>query len=440
MANCPKCGSFVREGEECRFCNGGYGSHPKDEISVKIDNLLNSNNYQSSLNGNQYAKAKDCFDKREYEAAINYCDDYTYYYGNKSQVLFLKAKALFELKKYDETRECCELCINHDGSFHEEGYYKDHAHEILELKGDSFIGLNNDIGAINCYDAALKIVKSPDKWMTVARGHMLQAEAQAHERVVKEEKTKVYQIVASLAASKIFALQHSGKTEEATDCLIEYSFIKESGYPVESHDRYSSDTVKIYSDIDTFFKRKRMKFSLHNLEFPVKYIYCKNCGNKINYVIFRGTKHYSCPKCKHLMISYFNSYDDYENLKKQQRIKKEKQERGPEHLKSEIKFCKKKILSDYIVFLRFEHYQRKSDEKFKELLRLEDLLEKCNTETKPTKEDQKNYKKEIRRIKYCLSRMDEKYTANGKIVLEKYQKRLDEIEKKLGNRRRINIF
>ena len=36
--------------------------------------------------------------------------------------------------------------------------------------------------------------------------------------------------------------------------------------------------------------------------------------------------------------------------------------------------------------------------------------------------------------------MDEKYTANGKIVLEKYQKRLDEIEKKLGNRRRINIF
>lgn len=42
MANCPKCGSFVREGEECRFCNGGYGSHPKDEISVKIDNLLNS--------------------------------------------------------------------------------------------------------------------------------------------------------------------------------------------------------------------------------------------------------------------------------------------------------------------------------------------------------------------------------------------------------------
>lgn len=39
--------------------------------------------------------------------------------------------------------------------------------------------------------------------MTVARGHMLQAEAQAHERVVKEEKTKVYQIVASLAASNI---------------------------------------------------------------------------------------------------------------------------------------------------------------------------------------------------------------------------------------------
>ena len=50
-------------------------------------------------------------------------------------------------------------------------------------------------------------------------------------------------------------------------------------------------------------------------------------------------------------------------------------------------------MSDYIVFLRFEHYQRKSDEKFKELLRLEDLLEKCNTETKPTKEDQKIIKK-----------------------------------------------
>ena len=117
-------------------------------------------------------------------------------------------------------------------------------------------------------------------------------------------------------------------------------------------------------------------------------------------------------------------------FEERERKRKEKCEKNPDCIKKEIQHFKKKVLKDYYLLLHFEHYQNKSDIKFKEILEYEDLLEKHGIENNYSKEDLKNLKKENKRIKYIISHLEEKYRRNGIKLFVNNQKKIDELEKR----------
>lgn len=117
-------------------------------------------------------------------------------------------------------------------------------------------------------------------------------------------------------------------------------------------------------------------------------------------------------------------------LEEQQRKRKEECEKNPDCVKKEIQHFKKKVLKDYYLLLHFDHYQNKSDVKFKAILEYEDLLEKLGVKETYSREDLKDLKKENRRIKYIISHVDDKYRGNGVKLFVKNQKKINELEKR----------
>lgn len=116
-------------------------------------------------------------------------------------------------------------------------------------------------------------------------------------------------------------------------------------------------------------------------------------------------------------------------FEEQQRRRKEECEKNPDCVKKEIQHFKKKVLKDYYLLLHFEHYQEKSDIKFREILEYEELLEKLGVTENYSREDFKVLKKENKRIKYILSHVDSKYRHNGVKLFVKNQKKIDKLEK-----------
>lgn len=117
-------------------------------------------------------------------------------------------------------------------------------------------------------------------------------------------------------------------------------------------------------------------------------------------------------------------------FEERERKRKEECEKNPECIKKEIQHFKKKVLKDYYLLLYFDHYQNKSDIKFKEILEYEDLLEKLGVKENYSREDLKILKKENKRIKYIISHVDDKYRGNGVKLFVKNQKKIDELEKR----------
>ena len=117
-------------------------------------------------------------------------------------------------------------------------------------------------------------------------------------------------------------------------------------------------------------------------------------------------------------------------FEERERKRKEECEKNPECIKKEIQHFKKKVLKDYYLLLHFDHYQNKSDVKFREILEYEDLLEKLGVEENYSREDIKGLKKENKRIKYILSHVDDKYRENGVKLFVKNQKKIDELERR----------
>ena len=407
MAICPNCGSWVDEGDICMSCggSGSYSSNYRDEDEPSYTSSPSYSNPRPSLNENNYAKAKSLFNSQRYEESISYC----------------------------------ESCQN-DYS---------HGHEVWELKGDSYLALNRYSEAISCYESGLKFVNNSSKW-TVYPQVVRAFEKEAFQRRAKAVQTEKYQIIARFVASKIIALMRSGRTETAKEVYMEYAFIKKSEFPVYTNDKYSSERYTLYPEIRKYFSQKKSKFNFQNLEvpeskfksqkleLPERYIYCNNCGQKIDYLKYREKWNYSCPSCGRLVSSYSNTYKEYLDLKEQERIKKEKQEKDPVYLKTQINHCKKRIFGTYILWLTIEFFQKKADKKFAEMLRYKELLEKCNAQY--TKDEIKALKKETKHIKFLISHvLDDKYTDNAKKVCEINQKKLDELEPS-NKRVRIKIL
>ena len=128
-------------------------------------------------------------------------------------------------------------------------------------------------------------------------------------------------------------------------------------------------------------------------------------------------------------------------FEERKRKRKEECEKNPDCIKKEIQHFKKKVLKDYYILLHFEHYQKKSDIKFREILEYEDLLEKLGVKENYSREDFNELKKENKRIKYILSHVNSKYRDNGVKLFIKNQKKIDELEKRYPEENGIkNIF
>ncbi|MCI6994260.1 MAG: hypothetical protein MR875_05325, partial [Methanobrevibacter sp.] len=128
-------------------------------------------------------------------------------------------------------------------------------------------------------------------------------------------------------------------------------------------------------------------------------------------------------------------------FEERERKRKEECEKNPDCIKKEIQHFKKKVLKDYYILLHFEHYQKKSDIKFREILEYEDLLEKLGVKENYSREDFNELKKENKCIKYILSHVNSKYRDNGVKLFIKNQKKIDELEKRYSEENSIkNIF
>ena len=112
-----------------------------------------------------------------------------------------------------------------------------------------------------------------------------------------------------------------------------------------------------------------------------------------------------------------------------ERKDKELRERNPGYLKLKIQ-SHKEVFELSHLRLHLGHYQKKSDKAFEEIFRLEKLLEKRKSKRSYPSKDINEYKKEIKHLKYCIGHFNKKYTFNAIKLLECYQKRLDELERK----------
>jgi chromosome segregation ATPase len=126
---------------------------------------------------------------------------------------------------------------------------------------------------------------------------------------------------------------------------------------------------------------------------------------------------------------------EYERLKK---LKKEENEKNPEYLAEQIEKIKGQIYRNRIFLARGpEHLngiQKKIDNAFKEIIRLEDKLAAFeipeSDEFEYLNEKIKSLKKENKNINYLISHMDDANCDNAKKVFIRNQNRLEELEAK----------
>ena len=112
----------------------------------------------------------------------------------------------------------------------------------------------------------------------------------------------------------------------------------------------------------------------------------------------------------------------------EKRKRKEECRKKPDCIKNEIEKLKKNIFNHSPVIFRTDKFQKDSDETFKEILELEELLEKRGIKTELTKEDINLLKKENRHLKYCLGYFKEEYRGNALTLFVKNHEKLGNLE------------
>lgn len=112
----------------------------------------------------------------------------------------------------------------------------------------------------------------------------------------------------------------------------------------------------------------------------------------------------------------------------EKRKRKEECRKKPDCIKNEIEKLKKNIFNYSPVIFRTDKFQKDSDETFKEILELEELLEKRGIKTELTKEDINLLKKENRHLKYCLGYFKEEYRGNALTLFVKNHEKLGNLE------------
>ena len=129
---------------------------------------------------------------------------------------------------------------------------------------------------------------------------------------------------------------------------------------------------------------------------------------------------------------------------------KEECEKNPDCLKEKIHKIDRQLSNNGITYSffganHFNYFQRKINEALGEKLRLLSLLEDLNIEEDTSENHIKKYKKSLkkenRKLKFFISHLDEEHAENAKILLEKNNKKLNELEKKSSKKRvKIKLF
>lgn len=139
-------------------------------------------------------------------------------------------------------------------------------------------------------------------------------------------------------------------------------------------------------------------------------------------------------------------------IKEAERKRKEKEEceKSPDCINEKIHQIDEQLKGNgfYAMLLggkRLNFIQRKIDEAIGKKLRYLTLLENLDIEKNNSEEYIKKYikklKKENKRLKFFISRLDEEHSKNAKILLEKNNIKLDQLEKKSNKKRtKIKIF
>ena len=139
-------------------------------------------------------------------------------------------------------------------------------------------------------------------------------------------------------------------------------------------------------------------------------------------------------------------------IKEAERKRKEKEEceKSPDCINEKIHQIDEQLKGNgfYAMLLggkRLNFIQRKIDEAIGKKLRYLTLLENLGIEKNNSEEYIKKYikklKKENKRLKFFISRLDEEHSKNAKILLEKNNIKLDQLEKKSNKKRtKIKIF
>lgn len=121
---------------------------------------------------------------------------------------------------------------------------------------------------------------------------------------------------------------------------------------------------------------------------------------------------------------------EYEERKRRER---EENEKNPEYLANQINVVKNQVFRNRFLLLRGQEHligiQERIDNAFKEVLRLQEKLDKfdieCSYEYDALNDEVYNLKKENNHINYIISHMDDKYCENAKKL---FIRNMDELE------------
>ena len=429
------CGNWVDEGDICEHCGGGGGYDEEEE-----DDEIESDKY---ISRQEYfiRQGKTCSIKGDHKTAIKFYQEAINYSGDKSVLEYI-ADEYVAMGDYSSGLRCWnELCPegNNDisrlyrkGKFLKRIGKYDDAIEIHKKQLDKvenkidlhksylphsdiswyFNFINEIIGSyrsLGKYDLADNYSKIKKQKIDVIVNNILQRA----ERELEKEDSNCF-IVKDFYLNAL----NLDPNNDSLKRKIVNSYIKYADRAMENGEFFHASEYYNYA-----FKLDPNNTDLKRKLDESKRIYQEDKQSYGKLSIEAKRKKEREERIK----KYEQQNKEFEQ---RQRKRKAECEKNPECLKREIQHFKKKVFKDYYLLLHFDHYQKKSDIKFKEILEYEDLLVKLGVRENYSREDLKVLKKENKRIKYILSHVDDKYRGNGVKLFVKNQKKIDELEKR----------
>ena len=391
MGICPRCGSWVDDGDVCRSCGGVRKVENTNNKPISREEYFIRIAIEASAEGN-HLKAINLYEQlhptcstlmniaREYELMGDYDNalkswDKAYSsFPDSISVVLGKANLLRNLIKY---REAVSL-------------YK----EAVSLYEED-IGLNNGLpfesGQINKLPDCSKINK------IISDIYVILGNKSLAEKYKKDAENNIDVYVKE-------NLNEGNKSFDEGNC-------NSAKLHYERALKYRDDTVAKY-------KLKECKRVL-NLSYEEKKKYSEEKKKELQ----RREKE---RKRKEEKEKLEKQRKEFEELRKkceaEERKRKEECRKNPECIKKEIK-NQKKIFKHSPVIFRSKAFQKDSDNAFREILELEDLLKNFGIKEDLTKDDIELLKKENKHLKYCINHFKYEYRANAlKLFVKNYKK------------------